>query len=159
MKNNLCVGYSGCETCPIGDDVRRRMKLLGKHAEDYQPEYCWCDKIDAPHYMGVCEDASEGIPDTSSGGKRKTGLAYRRRMARKEKARRKEICKYGFKPSLGVIHGKHDGHEEEYWVPAGRSNAQRFHKKLANKRVRQEKRLPVNPSGYKRLYDYAWNWF
>lgn len=152
MTRYKCEKYSGCESCPIGDNIRHRMERLGENPIDYQPEYCYCDKIDVKHYMGVCSDAAEQIPVVHHKGKRKSGSAYRRKMARKAKKHREEICNYGCKPSLGIIK------DEGYWVGSKNSNTQKKLKKVANKKIRQSRQTFQN-SNYKKNYDYHWNWY
>ena len=147
--------HFGCESCPLGEDVRNRMESLGEDVSDYQFEYCQCDKLGTLFNGGTCEDSEEfeEMPSFKVKGKRNTGSAYRRRMARKAKKRRLDICEFCFKPSLGYIH------EDKYWVPAKNSNAQRYHKRRSNKKIRQGRNIPRNPAGYRKMYDYYWNWF
>ena len=139
---------NGCETCCLGNDVRDRMERLG---DDYQPEYAFCNKINAKHYAGgYCEDAEEVIEECHYDNPRKTGSAYRRAQTRKHKKKRREYLKYGYKPSLG-----HD--YNGYWVPSHNSRAQKWLKRASNKKVR--KMDVPDYSGYKKAFDYQWTWY
>ena len=141
--------FVGCENCPIGEDIRARKARLG---EDYQPEYCSCDKVGEKHYCGVCEDAMENIENDTKHGYRRGGKAYRRKMTARKRKRRMEIAQNGFKPSLGYTH------DDKYWTPSHRSRAQKWLKRQSNKKVRKSK-TPRNHSGYRKMFDYNWNWY
>lgn len=77
--------------------------------------------------------------------------SFRHDARKKRTQERIKVSRYGWKPSIGVDKGG-------YWVGAQNSNAQRYHKRQANKAVRRSGQV-YQYCGYKKLYDYFWNWF
>jgi len=54
---------SVCELCPYDDPHKREWRKkslsnrIGKYADDWQPEYLWCDKVGGEHWQcGYCGD-------------------------------------------------------------------------------------------------------
>ena len=81
---------------------------------------------------------------------KRNGYNYRRRMELKHRKKRLKALNYGYKPSLGCDKGG-------YWVPASNSRAQQWLKRQSNKKTR--KMLVPNHGGYKKAFDYYWEWF
>lgn len=77
--------------------------------------------------------------------------AYRRKVQRKATKRRLENCKYGYKPSLGSDGGG-------YWKGAKSSKAQKYLKRVSNKRVRKAKQIGQH-NQYRKFFDYYYEWF
>ena len=160
-----------CEECPYAkDETAYRKYLLG---EDYQPEYCWCDKVGGKIVsFGFCSDAiytgSRDLFNTSATpsatlfstadsvkeqkhyrGHKNTGYSYRQLMKKKKLREHIQLYKYGYLISLGRYE---NGHIK---LPRN-SNTQQFYKRLSNKRVRQYKGEIPSGGTYKRFLDYWW---
>jgi hypothetical protein len=98
---------------------------------DWQPEYCYCEKVGGKHlyYGWCCEpiESSDSQP-TPKSGSRKTGRAYRRQKKIQKKNR-----------LLHIIHG-FDGQtisKTEYVHQNHNSNTERFLKKKTSKKIRK----------------------
>lgn len=137
---------NNCNNCPLGDEFRI---MFDTYPDLYQPEYAICDKVDLPG--NICEDGHIFKNSPKKYGKRKTGNHYRRKMERKRNRKRLQILEYGYKPSIGIDKGG-------YWVGAKNSKAQKYLKKVSNKKVRKNPYIG-NYSDYKKHFDYFWNWF
>ena len=80
--------YFACDECPICEGVDYRLHIAKELDSEPQFEYCGCDKVQTEFlFSGHCEDAYLQISLPKKKGKRQTGMAYRRDMEAKHKAR------------------------------------------------------------------------
>ena len=160
---NISGNYFACDECPMIWGLERQLELAERYRTEPQLEYCGCDKTgDGKFYCyGFCEDAFIECEHPKKSGKRKTGRAYRRNRARhKDRRRRKIISLGGYKPIVGYIdYDFVDGK----WMETGNhikyprnSNAQRFLKRISNKKVRRFNGDISNGNSYRKLFDYWW---
>lgn len=93
-------------------------------------------------------------------GKRKTGNAYRRKMARQKFEKKKKIGTYIYH-ACWVDWDEVDGK----WMPVGKyikypndSEARNYFKRYSNRKVRRMKYddIPMKGNGYRRQFDYWW---
>lgn len=98
--------------------------------------------------------------DCKPHGKRKTGNAYRRKMARQKFKKKKEIGTYVYH-ACWVDWDEVDGKR----MPVGKyikypnnSEARSYFKKYSNRKVRRAKYddIPMKGNGYRRQFDYWW---
>lgn len=155
--------YVACDECPMIWGLERQLKLAEKYGTEPQLEYCGCDKTgDGKFYCyGFCEDAFVDVPTDRTHGKRKTGRAYRRNRTRhKDKRKRKIIATCGYKPTIGYVdYDLVDGK----WIEVGNhikypknSNAQKYLKRISNKKVRKFRGDISSGNAYRRIFDYRW---
>lgn len=156
--------YMCCDECPLAcHEIQERYERLKEYG-DWQPEYCYCEKVGQEFYVGgCCGDAFEPKQHKNKGGKRRSGLAYRRKMSvKKDKALRK-ILGYGYKPYAGWVDWDWvDG----VWQETGKyikypknSNKQAYYKRYTNKIVRRQYELPVKGNQYRKHFDYWWTMY
>lgn len=93
-------------------------------------------------------------------GKRKTGSAYRRKMARQKFEKKKKIGTYVYH-ACWVDWNEVDGK----WMPVGKyikypndSEARNYFKRYSNRKVRRMNYddIPTKGNGYRRQFDYWW---
>lgn len=93
-------------------------------------------------------------------GKRKTGNAYRRKMARQKFKKKKEIGTYIYH-ACWVDWDEVDGK----WMPVGKyikypnnGEVRNYFKKYSNRKVRRMNYddIPMKGNGYRRQFDYWW---
>lgn len=147
-----------CETCPYGrKDIKRRQEHLGILPEDYQIEYCHCDKVGGEHYVyGYCyENDDENIVRN---GVRKSGRKYRIVKNNLKDQRLRNIINQGsgYAPHIGYIMEYFNDGEwicKNYISYPKNSNCQRFIKRTTSRKVRRTKNVG-NYNKYRRLIDY-----
>lgn len=91
-----------CDECPLlsKDDLARRL-ALEKEFGEFQFDHLGCDKIGCSFFAGdYCEDAFSYISAHKRNGSRPSGLAYRRIMDKKKKARMIRSIIIGAVPSI-----------------------------------------------------------
>ena len=84
--------YFCCDECPICEGLEYRLELA-KIYGDFQYDYCGCDKTVESKILyngGGCSDWMKPKKVFSHRGKRKTGSAYRRKMAKQKFEKKKE---------------------------------------------------------------------
>lgn len=111
------------------------------------------DKVarDGEHQGSLCQKSS---------GRRKGGMAFRRKMKAKHLNKRvKIISKCGYNPAVGRVDWEW---ENETVRPTGRyikyprnSNAQKYFKRHSNKIIRRKK-VAYNGNQYRKVFDYWW---
>lgn len=148
-----------CDECGICQELEWRSRVAQELGEPIQFDHCACEKVGDEFWAaGYCGDAFAEKPMVNSGGRRKTGRAFRRKM------RRKTIKKYRIRDGQGWSFGPHiNGHWEgdEYilgnYVEYPRSSKNKvFFKRVSNKAVRRSKSLPLKGNGYRKVFDYWW---
>lgn len=153
---NVCFA---CDECGICQELEWRSRVAQEHGEPIQFDHCACEKVGDEFWAaGYCGDAFAEKPMVNSGGRRKTGRAFRRKM------RRKTIKKYRIRDGQGWSFGPHiNGHWEgdEFvlgnYVEYPRSSKNKvFFKRVSNKAVRRSKSLPLKGNGYRKVFDYWW---
>ena len=110
---NIGRHYFACDECPICEGVDYRLRIAKELDSEPQFEYCGCDKVQTEFlFSGHCEDAYLQIPRFKKAGIRKTGLAYRREMKGKHKAKMMRLLSYGhYKPTVAYVDWDYvDGH-------------------------------------------------
>ena len=119
--------YFACDECNLCSQLDFRLKLAEEYG-DFQFWHCGCDKVSEEFFMaGYCEDAWVEVQNNKVVGKRKTGRAYRRKMARATRKLNKELSR------------KHiDNHKK-------------IIKSKVNRKVRHLKHLEVKGSNYKKI--------
>lgn len=159
--------YMMCDECPIGEaELRRRRERLTKYGfEDWQPEYCCCDKIGEEHFWmgGYCEDAFVEKEPVRRKGERRGGRAYRRYMNRKKDAALRRIINCKYVPWAGYV--KWDW-VDGVWSPVGdhikypkNSNILRYYKRLSNRTVRRYKDTFPKGNHYRKCFEYVYSIF
>lgn len=145
--------YFTCDECPICLDFEHRKKIANILNEDIQLEYCSCDKIGAPFYIGgYCEDAwSTKLQKNKNKNKNKKRDRNYYRETKKAKFKRKELmseyCDFVFWM----------GPNNNYIMYPKNSKIKRFYKKISNKKVRQNNFICGNYSNYRKFFDYKWS--
>lgn len=136
-----------CKDCPIVEDYERRIRVAEKYGFEPQLYYCDCAKVDGPfwHY-GYCSDGGWEYFGTPKQGRRRTGRAYRRQMARKKKLALEAKAKRGkfIYENNGHVVRPHDSKRAQYW------------KRHANRAARRAQRINGGKAGYRRLFDLLW---
>lgn len=158
LKDSICL----CDECPIGRDeiISRRERL--KDFPDWQPEYCGCDKVDAPHYVGgYCEDAFVPRSVNRQTGTRKTGRAYRREKNASKKKRRMDLIRtVGYKPSMGYVEWDFvDGkivYTGSYIKYPRNSKRTQYWKNQSDRRIRRYHGAIPKGGAYKKFFEYFW---
>ena len=149
-----------CEYCPYGiEEIQRRQKHLGMLPEDYQIEYCHCNKVGGEHYIyGYCHNYKE--ENIVRKGIRQGGRKYRQRQKHlKDKRLRNIINKdSGYAPHIGYIGTYRRNGEwvtDDYIKYPKNSYCQKYIKKLTSRKVRNTKDIG-NHNQYRKLIDYWW---
>ena len=159
--NNI---YNICSNCPYGkEDIKRRKQLLGDDEIDYQPEYCYCDKVGGKHYaFGWCDEADDiALINITTISKHRKTNKYERKLIQKHKDQRLRniINNYGYNPRIGFVDWDFvDG----VWQEVGKyikyprnSNRQKWIKKETSHKLRHIKDIPLH-NKYRRYIDYWW---
>lgn len=151
-----------CDECPICEGLKHRLALAEEYGE-FQYDYCGCDKTVESKMLyngGGCSDWMKPKDIPAHHGKRKTGKAYRRKMAKQKFKNKKEIGTYSFYGPW-VDWDEVDGK----WMPVGKyikypndSEARSYFKKYSNRKVRRTKYDDIQTKGnsYRRQFDYWW---
>ena len=134
------------------------------HFYSYEELYPYCDPEEMIRKL-LKDDFDEIFEDPNSfvykpHGKRKTGSAYRRKMARQKFEKKKKIGTYIYH-ACWVDWDEVDGK----WMPVGKyikypsdSEARSYFKRYSNRKVRRMKYddIPTKGNGYRRQFDYWW---
>lgn len=153
-----------CEFCPYDDGQTFQRKL--RHGEDYQPEYCYCEKVGGKHYAcGYCDDVDfefSFAKDKKVKPFKGRDRAQRREVKKlKDLKRRKIIALGGYNPHAGWIKTRYNRETSEYEVIGTHieypqnSNCQRDAKRFSNRLIRRSKYVP-NGCQYQKYYPYDW---
>ena len=94
-----------CAKCPYdkGETFQRKDRLESIYG-NWQPEYCFCDKVDGVHWRyGWCNEPFENVKlkTRKYSGKRKTGRAYRRVMKQQKDDQLLHIIRRYYIPHAG----------------------------------------------------------
>ena len=150
-----------CDECPICEGVDYRLRIADELDCDPQFEYCGCDKVQTEFlFSGHCEDAYLQIPRPKKKGKHQTGMAYRRDMKAKHKARMVRLLSYGhYKPTVAYIDWDYiDGHFQpvgQYIKYPKNSNAEQYWKRHSNRIIRRRNEI-YQGNQYRKCFDYWW---
>jgi len=159
--------YMNCERCPLNAEEIERRK--GIDEDDYQPEYCYCEKVGGKHYIfGYCGEADEfNRPErednTNSINTNIINIRHNdkrnRMLQRKEKERKLRVIinQCGYAPNRGYVDW---GYVGGIWQEVGdhikypaRSNKQKQIKRATSHKIRKTKDV-TSGNGYRRHYDY-----
>lgn len=154
--------YFCCDECPICEGLEHRLDLAKEFGE-FQYDYCGCDKTVESKILyngGGCSDWMRIKESPVHYGKRKSGNAYRRKMAKQKFKKKRAIGTY-IDHACWVDWEEVDGK----WMPVGKyikyphdSEVRRYFKKYSNKKVRRAKYddIPMKGNNYRKQFDYWW---
>lgn len=156
MSNGNCFI---CDECPICEDLERRMTLAEAYNHEPLLEYCCCDKVGTKFVLGgKCSDGYAKPEKKRKHGKRKTGRAYRSRMAHIKKMRLMKAVEHEYNRSIITNWEFTDDFRWLYDYIKYPKNSKRrgYWKGYSNRKVRRFKGELGNGNKYRRLFDYWW---
>jgi len=158
---------SVCENCPYDDSYQRewRKKALsdriGKYADDWQPEYLWCDKVGGEHWQyGYCGDCFFNPPMEPKNEKsRKQRLNHHDNLIKHKKsgiqyAVKSEYLEYYYddRNYFNIIKISDGG--KIYSQRLYMSGLKKYCRKQTNRKIRHSS--VGNHGEYRKMFDY-WN--
>lgn len=148
-----------CDDCSLSDYLDQ-YAISHQREEDFPLYQCWCDKTGGKMYaFGTCGEEYLECQPIQEKSKRRHGRAYRRLMTRKKEKRRRwlirECSSTGGYIAWGWIDGDYTEIGTHVQFPKN-SNAQRYWKRQANKKIRRYKEDIPHGGYYKRLFPYLW---
>lgn len=143
--------YFCCDDCPICEDVDTRLKIAEELGCEPQLEYCGCDKIDLPFYIGgYCGDAFRNKDDPDRVGRRRTGSAYRRKMRVKKLERIRRFVDGDYAMEIYIADDTNIVYRPK------NSKMKKYYKNYSNRLIRSGKVGSSGKGGYRRCFDYKW---
>lgn len=166
-----------CDECPIVCQLERRLAMANGDPKsvDFQFDHCGCEKVeDEFFWCGYCEDAWVDRPKRRSGGRRKTGRAYRRKMCVQKFNKQKNLAlNCNASPSIWVgidKSGLPASNQMKLWrlgfddvdmkysyIKRPKSSRTKgFYKNYSNRVVRRNKGSLPNGNQYRKFFDLWW---
>lgn len=143
--------YFCCDECPICVGVDTRLDIADELGCKPQLEYCGCDKIDLPFYIGgYCADALFHKGASESGGRRRTGSAYRRKMRSKKLDRIRRCVDGDYALDIYIADDTNTVYRPK------NSKLKKFYKRYSNRLIRSGRLGGSGKGGYRRCFDYKW---
>lgn len=153
--------WGTCASCPYDEgEMFRRKERLENDFPDWQPDYCYCLKVDGEHqYNGWCSDPFESADVHITSHKaceRRTGRAYRRKMKIQKDDRLYRIVKDRYVPHVAYVpwdfNGKTLNGTSTYIKYSSHSRKEKFLKRQTSKATRRKD--IANGNNYRKHYEY-----
>ena len=132
-----------CEECPYG--IESFLKRYSQLGDDYQPEYCWCDKVGGNHLMyGWCDEIEDkheynneldddSLKYESRLNQYENKIKYKKKALRNVKKSQYVDCYYDYINYFNTI--KFDENGEMYGQRLCLSGKRKLCKRWTNKRL------------------------